>query len=242
MLMRLPASAVRLALGGSPVVFGLALASASGPASSQSAPAPPPSSAFVGTDTGLTCHESQRDRGTAHGRAFNDRTIGRWGPTRDWNVDNGEKVQTVSGYVNLARVLPNTEIGMNLEVMDSSNGFLFGGPRVAQLNTNTSVTGAAPCPAGVTDCFVPLPDVDSRWIELGADVRYFFARSVGVGLGVVYEDQDRADFATIDANGSVGFTTPTDTPRLDYLGGLVTGYGARPYRGITTVVRVLYRF
>jgi hypothetical protein len=103
------------------------------------------------------------------------------------------------------------------------------------------VTGAPPCP-GVSDCFEPLPDVDSRWIKLGADVRYFFARSVGVGLGLLYEDQNRGDFATIDANGSVGFTTPTDTPRVDYLGGLLTGYGARPYRGVTTFVRVLYRF
>jgi hypothetical protein len=117
----------------------------------------------------------------------------------------------------------------------------FGGPRIDQLNTNTTVTGAPPCP-GVSDCFEPLPDVDSRWIKLGADVRYFFARSVGVGLGLLYEDQNRGDFATIDANGSVGFTTPTDTPRVDYLGGLLTGYGARPYRGVTTFVRVLYRF
>jgi MtrB/PioB family decaheme-associated outer membrane protein len=162
--------------------------------------------------------------------------------TRDWNLDNGEKVKTLTAYVNLTDVLPKTEVRVNLDVMNSSNAFLFGGPRIEQLNTNTTVTGAAPCPTGVTDCFVPLPDVDSRWIKLGADVRYFFARSVGVGLGLLYEDQNRGDFATIDANGSVGFTTPTDTPRVDYLGGLLTGYGARPYRGVTTFVRVLYRF
>src|SRR4029434_1644500 len=154
----------------------------------------------------------------------------------------GEKVKTLTAYVNLTDVLPRTEVRVNLDVMHSSNAFLFAGPRIEQLNTNTTVTGAAPCPTGVTDCFVPLPDVDSRWIKLGADVRYFFARSVSVGLGLLYEDQNGGDFATIDANGSVGFTTPTDTPRVDYLGGLLTGYGARPYRGVTTFMRVLYRF
>jgi hypothetical protein len=75
MPMRSLAPAVRLALGGSLAVFGLALASASSaPTASQSAPAPAQSSALVGTDTCLTCHESQRARGTAHGRAFNMRT------------------------------------------------------------------------------------------------------------------------------------------------------------------------
>jgi hypothetical protein len=39
----------------------------------------------------------------------------------------------------------------------------------------------------------------------------------------------RLDFATIDANGSVGFMPATDTARIDYLGGLITGYSQGPY-------------
>jgi hypothetical protein len=35
---------------------------------------------------------------------------------------------------------------------------------------------------------------------------------------------------------------PTDTPRLDYLAGIGTGNRARPYRGVTTVVRLPHRF
>jgi hypothetical protein len=58
----------------------------------------------------------------------------------------------------------------------------------------------------------------------------------------LYEDQTRVDFATIDENGSVGFTPATDTARIDYLGGLITGYSPRPYRGFTTFVRLLYQF
>ena len=108
--------------------------------------------------------------------------------------------------------------------------------------TNTTVTGTARCPAGVTDCFIPYPDVDTRWTRFTADLRYFFQQKVGVGFSFWYQDQNRLDFATIDTNGSVAFTTPTDVARVDYLGGLVTGYGARPYRGVTTFVRLLYRF
>ena len=65
---------------------------------------------------------------------------------------------------------------------------------------------------------------------------------MGIGFAYWYEKLDVRDFATIDANGSVGFTTPTGTPRVDYLGGLITGYGARDYRGSTASIRLLYLF
>ena len=34
----------------------------------------------------------------------------------------------------------------------------------------------------------------------------------------------------------------TGDPRIDWLGGLITGYGNRPYTGHTASVRVIYRF
>ena len=163
-------------------------------------------------------------------------------PTRNWTMDNGDTVNTAGAYVQLRKVIPKTDVFFNFDLMDSINAFVFGGPRIAQLNTNTFVTGSAPCAAGVSDCFEPLPDVTTRWTRLSADVQHFFAQKVGVGLGVLYEDQKRVDFATIDANGSVAFTTPTDTARIDYLGGLITGYSPRPYRGVTAFLRLLYQF
>ncbi len=123
--------------------------------------------------------------------------------------------------------------------MDSNNDFVHGGPRIQQLNTNTSVTGSA-CSAGISDCFIPLPAVTTTWSRLAADVKYFFTRTVGIGFAYWYERLDVADFATVDANGWVAFTPPTGTVRVDYLGGLMTGYGARDYRGNTASVCLLY--
>ena len=83
------------------------------------------------------------------------------------------------------------------------------------------------------------------------DVKYYLTAKVGVGVGYWYEKLDIEDFNTIDSNGPVGLSTqagravetdPTGIPRIDWLGGLITGYGNRPYKGNTAFVRILYRF
>ena len=156
-------------------------------------------------------------------------------PTRDWNMDNTEKVNTATVYLELMRALPNTDMRFSFDMMDSSNEFLFGGPRINQLNTNTLVTGSAPCTAGVTDCFEALPNVETTWTRLSADIRYFFAAKVGIGFGLLYENQDRLDFATIDGNGSVGLYDP-NRHRPHRLSGRAHHrlHAPAPYRGVTT--------
>jgi hypothetical protein len=94
----------------------------------------------------------------------------------------------------------------------------------------------------VPDCFIPLPDVTTSWNRFAADVKYFFRPQVGIGFGWWYEKLDVNDFATIDANGSVGFTAETGSVRTDYLGGLITGYNPRDYKGNTVFIRLLYLF
>jgi MtrB/PioB family decaheme-associated outer membrane protein len=162
-------------------------------------------------------------------------------PTRNWTLDNNEKVNTFTVYADLLKAIKRTDIRLSYDYMDSDNAFIHGGPRIQQLETNTPVTGSA-CPTGVSDCFIPLPDVTTTWHRFMVDVKYFFHPNVGIGFGYWYEKLDSDDFATIDANGSVGFTPATGTARVDYLGGLITGYSARPYTGHTTFVRLLYLF
>jgi hypothetical protein len=87
-----------------------------------------------------------------------------------------------------------------------------------------------------------LPDITTSWNRFTADVKYFIDARVGIGFAYWYEKLDVRDYAAIDANGSVGFTPETGTVRVDYLGGLITGYNARPYTGNTAFVRLLYLF
>jgi hypothetical protein len=149
-------------------------------------------------------------------------------PSRDWTLDNDDATNNASIYLDLLRAVRKTDIRFAYDYSDSNNSFVHGGPRVTAL--------------AALGQFIPLPDVDNTWQRLRADVQYFLTSRAGVGVGYYFEKLEIVDFNTIDTNGPVGFASPTGDPRIDWLGGLVTGYGNRPYKGQTVYVRVLYRF
>ena len=165
-------------------------------------------------------------------------------PNRDWTLDNDERVNTFNAYVDVMKLYKDSELRFGYDFNDSDNAYLHGGPRVTALKTNTILTGGdtAPCAAGLTSCFLPLPNVTNQWSQFTVDYKLFLGNNIGIGLGYWYEKLEISDFNTIDTNGPVGFAAATGTPRIDYLGGLMTGYGNRPYTGQTGFVRLLYRF
>jgi hypothetical protein len=149
-------------------------------------------------------------------------------PNRDWTLDNDDHINLFNAFVDILGAVPSTDIRFSYDLTDSNNSFVHGGPRVAALTAMNQ--------------FIPLPDVDHTWHRATADVQYFFTPRVGVGVGYYFEKLDIADFNTIDSEGPVGFAPQTEEPRIDWLGGLITGYGNRPYTGNTGYVRLLYRF
>jgi len=154
-------------------------------------------------------------------------------PTRNWTLADDEKVNTVSVYLNLIKALPKTDIRVAYDYSDSDQGFLHGGPRIDAL--------------GAIGQFIPLPNVTNKWHHATVDVRYFVSKKLAVGLYYLYEKFDVADYATINSAGPATLPLPalgaqTNTPRLDWLGSITTGYGARPYTGQTGMVRVFYEF
>jgi hypothetical protein len=120
------------------------------------------------------------------------------------------------------------DVRFSYEMNDSDNAFTFGGPRIPALQA-----------AGQ---FIPLPNVVNEWNRFTIDVKYFLSPKLGLGVGYWFEKLSVSDWNTIDTNGPVGFSDATGTPRIDWLGGLTTGYGNRPYDGNTFFVRALVRF
>jgi hypothetical protein len=135
--------------------------------------------------------------------------------------------------VDLIKALEKTDIRVAYNFSDSDQEYIFGGPRIASLTA-----------AGQ---FVPLPDVTNSWHQATIDVRYYVSKSFGIGAFYMYEKFDISDFATINSAGPQSLPRPelgaqSETPRIDWLGSLTTGYGNRPYKGQTGIVRVFYNF
>jgi MtrB/PioB family decaheme-associated outer membrane protein len=150
-------------------------------------------------------------------------------PSRNWTLDNNEVVTTFMAYFDLVGLAESkADLRFSFERNDSDNAFTYGGPRIPALLA-----------AGT---FIPLPNVVNEWNRFTVDLKYFLTPSVGVGVGYWYDKQEVSDWNTLDSNGPVGFTQATGTPRIDWLGGLMSGYGNRPYEGQTAFVRLLYRF
>ena len=148
-------------------------------------------------------------------------------PARNWNLTNDEKVNNFSVYANLVKAITKTDVRVSYDYSDSDQAFAHGGPRIPAL------------------VFVAFPNVTNTWQRATVDLKYEITPKVGVGFGYWFEKLDIDDFATLNTTGSA--TLPalgarTDTPRIDWLGGLVTGYGNRPYKGQTGFVRLFYMF
>jgi hypothetical protein len=116
---------------------------------------------------------------------------------------------------------------------------VHGGPRIASLSVPTA---AAP-----NGAFVALPNVTNTWQQFTVDLKYSISKNFGLGLYYLFEKFEVEDFATINTAGSqtlplAALGAQTDTARIDWFGGLVTGYGNRPYTGHTGIVRVFYEF
>lgn len=154
-------------------------------------------------------------------------------PNRNWTLTNDEKVNTFSLYADLVKPLAKTDIRVGYDYSDSDQGFVHGGPRIAGL--------------AAIGQFIALPNVTNKWQRATIDIRYSVSKKVGVGAAYWYEKLDVADFGTVNTAGSATLPRPelgaqTDTPRIDWLGSISTGYGNRPYKGQTAFVRVFYMF
>jgi len=145
-------------------------------------------------------------------------------PTRDWFLDNDETVRNVDLYLDLVKLGGKADVHIAYDLSDSDNAFVHYGPRIDALR------------ALATPQSEPLPNVTNQWRRFTLDLTYFLTARTGVGLGYWYEKFEVSDFATIDLPGQPG------DPRVDYLGGITTGYGNRPYTGNTGFIRLLYHF
>ena len=98
--------------------------------------------ANYGRDTYKTLQKARNANppGTDYGSWFD--------PNRDWLLDQNEKVNNASVYVDLLRAIEQADIRLSYDYSDSNNAFIHSGPRIQELKTATALTPArTPVPA-----------------------------------------------------------------------------------------------
>jgi MtrB/PioB family decaheme-associated outer membrane protein len=139
-------------------------------------------------------------------------------PTRDWSIDSDDRVHTLSASLEALRLIPRTELRFGYDESRAKAVYLYGVPA-----NSTLFPGGFPASR-------QLPPVRNRLQTATADLLYFLAKNVGVGITYWHDRYRVDDFAL--GRGTID--------RIDLPGGLLLGYVYRPYTANSVWVRLTY--
>jgi MtrB/PioB family decaheme-associated outer membrane protein len=148
-------------------------------------------------------------------------------PSRDWGIDSGDKVNTITANLNFIKTVPKTDMRFSFDLSDGKSTYVYNlGPN------STILTGINYGPGNV---FNPIPIVqlspNRTHLATGrADVQYFVRANVALGAGYWYEQYRAEDFSL---NG-------TTINQLNLPSAILSGYYYRPYTGQTMWLRMTY--
>lgn len=148
----------------------------------------------------------QNSRNASPGAQFID-------PRRDWSIDSGDDVDTVTGSIDLLKPIPNVDLGFAYTYTRSRATYVYG--------LAAGSTLATP---------VQLPPVVNELQSATADLRYFLRSNVAVGFTYWYDRYVVDDFAL----------GPSTIDRINLPGTLLLGYLYRPYRANSGWIRLIY--
>jgi hypothetical protein len=137
-------------------------------------------------------------------------------PRRDWTDSTADKTNTVTGSMDLIKLIPRTDIKVAFDYSRAESTYTYG------LAPNTVI--AAP---------VPLTPVVNELQRGTVDGRYFITRRLALGL-VYWYDKYRVDDFALSPVASLA-QPATGTPTL-----MMLGYFYAPYTANTVMARLTY--
>ena len=167
-----------------------------------------------------------QSRNASPGAQFED-------PDRNWTTDEDQQGRSVLAYVELRRLVRNTEVRFDYDYNRYNGRYLYA-PSPAYSPTPSA-------PGGVAQ----LPALSSEEHRLAADLRYFIRRNVAVGVAYWFSDYTIDDFALGPPGEAFvsGIARPAifeNQPTDSAINGVVLNYFYRPYRSHTSWVRLTY--
>jgi MtrB/PioB family decaheme-associated outer membrane protein len=135
-------------------------------------------------------------------------------PTRDWNLDTNDKVNTFSANVDFIKAIRKTDIRLSYDLSDGNTNYTYG------------VVAGSTIPAPVQYTTQPR----NRIAIAKVDGQYFIRPNVALGAAYWFEQYKVQDFAfdpTLLAPQALPFA-------------LYSGYAYQPYRAHTGFIRMTY--
>lgn len=138
-------------------------------------------------------------------------------PTRNWSIDSGDHVTTVSANLDLIKTFRRTDIRVAYDLSDGRSTYVYG------LTPDSTI-------------FVPpaqlqqLAPITTRLETARTDFQYFVRANVALGASYWYETYRAQDFSL---NG-------TTINQLNLPSAILSGYYYRPYRAHTGWVHMTY--
>ncbi|MBI2828274.1 MAG: MtrB/PioB family outer membrane beta-barrel protein [Acidobacteria bacterium] len=167
-----------------------------------------------------------QSRNGSPGQQFED-------PDRNWTTDEDQRGHSVVTYVELRRLVRNTEVRFGYDHNKYNGTYVYA--------TGPAYSPSPTAPGRVAQ----LPELASEENRLSTDVRYFIRRDVALGFAYWYDHYTVSDFALGPPGEAFvsGIARPAvfESQALDSpINGVLLNYFYRPYTSHTGWVRLTY--
>jgi MtrB/PioB family decaheme-associated outer membrane protein len=145
-------------------------------------------------------------------------------PTRDWWMDQADKVKTFTASADFVKCLPKTDIRLGYDVSDGRATYVYNMKPEQRVFTTTPLAQLSPLKNRLTDGRV--------------DVQYFLRANLAIGGVYWYEDYKVEDFALGET--TLNSLVPANASNGNFASAIYSGYLYRNYRAHTGWLRVTY--
>jgi hypothetical protein len=165
---------------------------------------------------------SQQYSRTANPPSATDVTF--YDPTRDWWLDQGDTVKTITASADFLKCVRRTDIRLNYVLSDGNTDYVYGMKPEQKVFTTTPLKQLTALKNWMTD--------------VRADVMYFVRPNLGLGGVYAYEEYRVEDFSF---NTNVLTTlNPVNASTGVFANTIYSGYVYRPYKAHVAWVRMTY--
>lgn len=174
----------------------------------------------LGVEYGYEKITSQQYSRTANPLSATDVTFN--DPTRDWWINQGDKVKTISASADFLKVITKTDIKVTYDLSDGNSDYVYGLKPEQKVFTTTPLTQLTPLKNWLTD---------ARF-----DVQHYVRPNLALGATYAYQEYRVEDFSLTPA--VLNSLAPVNASNGVFASTIYSGYVYRPYKAHTAWVRM----